>query len=209
MHHAASNKPDPARSHFGHRTRIERIFDRQNPVGEAVSRVIRPHGDGGLRDNGACVQFRHHEMNRTSMEPNAVRQGALMRMQTAIGREERWMNVEKPPVPMADEMRRQDSHEACKDDQVDTMRAECALHGILERLSRRVLCVIDRERRNTVARRCLESFGIGAVRDDARNLCRIIGFLRSSDNRCHVGAASRNENADAPFHLKAQAAPDA
>ena len=147
----------------------------QHARGERVRRVIVEDSDGGLRDNRPLVHFGHNKMHRAAVDFDAIGKGALMRMQSAISGQKGRMDVDEPLLPGADEIRRQQPHEAGEADQFDPVQIEKDLHRLLELVAPGIDLMIDGGGRNSLRFREGETFGFGAVGEDERDFGRIIG----------------------------------
>src|SRR5262249_7536770 len=109
------------------------------------------------------------------------------------------VDVEHPSLPARHEPGREQAHEPGEADDVDRLRLELGLHGALERLAipAEARVIDDRGGQMRLARGG-EPFGVRAIGEHERDLGGIVGGARRRDQRPHVGAASGDQDRDAP-----------
>ena len=61
--------------------------------GERFGRIGLKDRDRRLCDNRTFVQGRHNKMHRAAVDFDPIREGAFMRLQTPVGRQQRRVNV--------------------------------------------------------------------------------------------------------------------
>ena len=104
------------------------------------------------------------------------------------------MNIQKPPLPLADEPGRQHPHETGEADQLDTMQFEQHLHRTLELLAPGVNLVIDDGAGDVVFLGEGQSGRVRPVRQHKDDFGREGRVRRAIDKGPHVGAAAGNKD---------------
>ena len=165
--------------------------------GERIGRIRIKNRDRRLGDNRAFIHGWHHEMHGAAMDFDAVGQGACMRVETAVGRQKRRVNIQKPPLPLADEPGCQHPHEARKADQLDAMQFEQKLHRTFEFLAAGINLVVDDGAGDFVVLGEGQSGRIWPVRQNKDDFGWVGGIARTLDQGPHVGATSGNQNSSA------------
>ena len=109
----------PAACHQRYRRRVEPVLGFEHAGGQRFGRVGRKHGDGGLGDDRAGVDAWPDQVGGTAVDPGTGRERARVGVESGKGREQRRVDVEQAIAPVLDELRREDSHEAGKADELD------------------------------------------------------------------------------------------
>jgi len=96
----------------------QRMFGPQHPRGQSFRRVVGTHRDACLRDHRAGIELGHHEMHAGPVLALAGLQGACVRAQAAIGRQQRGVDVEQAATEAAHEILAEDAQVAGAHDPV-------------------------------------------------------------------------------------------
>ena len=160
----------------------------------------RMHRHGGLGDDRAAVHLRASRNARCSPRCCTPASSACLCGCRPLksGSSEGWM-LSCRPAQRATKPRRLDAHEARRGHTSSTRAAdEGRVDGLVEGLAGRQGLVVDGDRRlEPCALRPGQARRVGPVRDDEHDLGGIVRRARRLDQRHHVGAAARDQDADA------------
>jgi hypothetical protein len=168
----------------------------QDARGERVCVVSRQHGHGGLGDDWAGIEVCRDKMHRAPADAGTGIDRLLLHTQAREGRQQRGMDVDDAVLPVPRKPRALDAHEARQRHQADTMLLQLGRHGAVEALAVGKSFVGDRCRRNACVLSGLEARRAGYVAHHHGDLSRIVRRLRRFDQRGHVAAAPRDQDAD-------------
>src|SRR5262249_17725396 len=120
----AADHPDLSRSHELESARIDAVLDFEHAGGERGGIVGIMNAQALLGDDRAASNLRHHERDQRGADLRGGLKQGLVGIEALEPRQKRWVDVDEPPLPAADEPRRQQPHEAGKAYEIDRMPVE-------------------------------------------------------------------------------------
>jgi len=176
-------------------TRINKMFNFKNALGQCLSVVAATHRHRGLQHDGAVIQRRRHEMHRAAVQLDTGIERLLMRFKSREARQQRRVNIEHAAAITLDEAIGQHPQKAGKHHQVGFEPVDLSRQLGIERCAvLTVQRVIDDRNGNTMRLRMLQSGGVGTVGNDCCDL-RWPLFLRARAQEFgHVGTTTGNQD---------------
>ena len=175
--------------------RIDPMLFSQHTSRQRLYGVVTQHRYGGLDDDRAVIEIGRDEMYRAAMYFNPVAQRASMSFQTAICWQQRRVDIDHFSVIMRHEVRREDTHEARKCDEIGMKIVYCSDKLRVEAVSIRIVAMFDDGGGDVMSLRDVQPFRIRAIADYRRNLAWQFCFQQG----LQVAATARDQNDDI-FH---------
>jgi hypothetical protein len=148
---------------------IEHVLLDNDLGGERLGGIVRKNGYACLRDDGAGIDTRIHEVHGTTMLMMFRLNRARVRVEPREMRKERGVNIDEPSVKSCHEFRLNDDHKTGKGHKMRVRGLYRAEDGSLEFGKGGVLLASDYRGRNVGVSRYGEPTGIPLVSDNVVN----------------------------------------
>lgn len=176
--------------------RVDTVLLVQHSRRERLLGVAAQHRDGGLDDDRAMVEVGCDEVHRAAVDTHAVVQGSRMRVEAAVGWQQRRVDVDQSAVIARHETRAEDAHETRQHHEIRMEGVDEPGQRGIEALAIRVVAVLDDGGRDAARLRDLQPAGIGAVADHRRDAAEQPRFQQG----LQVAASAGDEDDDG-LHL--------
>src|SRR6516165_6736125 len=156
--------------------------------------VTGAHCDPRLQHDRSRIELGCHEVYAGAVLGVPGGEHAAVRVEAAVGGEERRMDVEHAPEVTAHQCRRENAHEARERNRIGLHGLESREQHLLERPALRFPgpgrgC-------DTLCARARQACGAGPIGDHDHRLCGDFARARGTHDRAHVGAAAGDQQGE-------------
>ena len=182
-----------------HDLRIEAVLLLENTRTERLLCITVEYGYCRLCDDRAAIRAFIDEMDGAAADLHPVGEHVAMGMRTGEARQECRMDIHDAARVGADEIRREDAHEARKHDERHARLRKLFDERFLELLPILVFLAIHTDGGNTSLSRALERIGLRLVREHDAYRCMHLAARNRVDDGLQIRAATRAEHAEHLF----------